>query len=472
MVGGCCPVAQPLPAMSDSRHRHRQNLVWSAILAAPTWVLLGVLVLAGALDWPWLVTGLVIWAAVYGLIRQQLRALAALSRHARMLADQRQVEGAPLVPESLEPLAGSLNRLARNWAREREALAERSHDWSTIVACLPQPLLTLDLEGRITHANREARDLLGDGLVGREATALLRAPQLLAALESVSRDGGQRQVDFDMPVPVERAFNAHVARLDRPIGDGTVLLVALNDVSDRRRSEQMRVDFVANVSHELRTPLATLIGFIETLRGPARDDADARRRFLGMMADQAGRMARLVDDLLSLSRIELNELSPPLGRVALGDLLATVADEQELRAHGRNITLDLSVPGDLPDIVGDGDELTQVFQNLVDNAIKYARPDSVVRITARRRDGMVAVAVADEGEGIAREHLPRLTERFYRVDRARSRKLGGTGLGLAIVKHILNRHRGRLEVASVLGQGSTFTVLLPAASRGDARESA
>jgi two-component system phosphate regulon sensor histidine kinase PhoR len=241
-----------------------------------------------------------------------------------------------------------------------------------------------------------------------------------------------------------------------------------------KRADQMRVDFVANASHELRTPLSTLIGFIETLGGPARNDPEARDRFLAIMLEQAQRMARLVADLLSLSRIELNELTQPTGRVDLGRLLGSVADALEMKAAERGMRIVVAAASDLPQVVGDPDELAQVFQNLIDNAIKYSRPNTAVRVTAipvepdstraprRLARDAVAVAVADEGEGIAREHLPRLTERFYRVDSARSRLLGGTGLGLAIVKHIVNRHRGHLDIESTAGKGSTFTVYLRA----------
>ncbi len=232
----------------------------------------------------------------------------------------------------------------------------------------------------------------------------------------------------------------------------------------------MRADFVANASHELRTPLSSLMGFIETLRGPARDDAAARERFLGIMQQQAERMSRLVNDLLSLSRIELDEHVPPTGRVAVGPLLQSVADALELKAQRKGQRLELDLAPDLPPVVGDLDQLYQVFQNLVSNAINYGRQGGVVGLSARsagdgRRTSLV-VTVRDQGEGIAREHLPRLTERFYRVDPARSRAVGGTGLGLAIVKHIVSRHRGRLEIDSEVGRGSVFTVFLPAAPGG------
>jgi two-component system phosphate regulon sensor histidine kinase PhoR len=229
----------------------------------------------------------------------------------------------------------------------------------------------------------------------------------------------------------------------------------------------MRADFVANASHELRTPLSSLMGFIETLRGPARDDAAARERFLGIMQQQAERMSRLVNDLLSLSRIELDEHVQPTGRVSVGPLLQSVADALELKAQRRGQRLELDLAPELPQVTGDSDQLYQVFQNLVSNAINYGRQGGIVGISARLARGArggLTVSIRDQGEGIAKEHLPRLTERFYRVDPARSRAVGGTGLGLAIVKHIVSRHRGRLEIDSEVGRGSIFTVHLPAAS--------
>jgi len=244
-------------------------------------------------------------------------------------------------------------------------------------------------------------------------------------------------------------------------------VLTLHDLTALKRSERMRADFVANASHELRTPLATLIGFIETLRGPAREDDAARERFLSIMGEQAGRMTRLVDDLLSLSRIELNEHLPPKDSVDVGRVLHAVADSLEQRAARRNVRIEVKIAEPLAPVTGDAEELTQVFQNLIDNAIKYGRSGSAVEVeaqAAQKRVGGVAavqVAVRDHGEGILKEHLPRLTERFYRVDPARSRELGGTGLGLAIVKHIVSHHRGILEIHSDLGEGSVFTVYLP-----------
>jgi two-component system phosphate regulon sensor histidine kinase PhoR len=360
---------------------------------------------------------------------------------------------------------------ARLREREAELVAARA-----VLARLPEPMLLLDEGRRVLEANAAAADLLGARLVGRDLAGTLRHPQLHAAADAVLRGEGGRVVDFELTAPVERHLSAQFAPLPASTAGGAAAVLVLNDLTAVKRSERLRADFVANASHELRTPLATLVGFIETLRGPAHDDAQARERFLVIMAEQAGRMTRLVDDLLSLSRIEMNEHRAPTHRVLLAPVLTAVADTLEQRAARRDMRIVLDVPDDTAAVLADADELTQVFQNLVDNAIKYGRAGTAVEIAvapSRRflagarpgeRAAALAVAVRDRGEGIPREHLPRLTERFYRVDAARSRALGGTGLGLAIVKHIVSHHRGALEIDSVQGEGSVFTEHLPLAA--------
>ena len=243
-----------------------------------------------------------------------------------------------------------------------------------------------------------------------------------------------------------------------------------------KRAEEARADFVANASHELRTPLAAVSGFIDTLKGHARDDEKAREKFLDIMSVEAGRMRRLIDDLLSLTRIELNEHVPPSGEVDLAGVVRDAAAALMPLAEADDVTIAIEAAPDLPLVAGERDELIQLFQNLLNNAIKYGRQGGHVWVTVSRavapasplgRGGvpaLVSASVRDDGEGIPREAIPRLTERFYRVDVKRSRERGGTGLGLAIVKHIVNRHQGRLLIESQPGEGSTFTVLLPAVS--------
>jgi two-component system, OmpR family, phosphate regulon sensor histidine kinase PhoR len=362
-------------------------------------------------------------------------------------------------------------QLARAWREQIHSAQTRLAAAEAIIAAVPDPLILLDQRRRIVRVNAAAANFVGAFSPPRDLASALRNPTLLAAADAVLGGAGSRVVEFTLTIPVERQWRARFARIDQPSADGAVVVLGLHDVTELKRAEQMRADFIANASHELRTPLATLVGFIETLRGPARDDAEARERFLAIMGGQATRMARLVEDLLSLSRIELNEHVPPQGGVALAPVLDHLAQALELRAAERDMRIRLALPSDLSDVQGDRDELAQLFQNLLDNAIKYGRAGSEITVGAetvmrastnggRVPVSYVSVAVRDRGEGIAREHLPRLTERFYRVDTARSREMGGTGLGLAIVKHIVNRHRGFLEIDSAQGEGSVFTVFL------------
>jgi two-component system phosphate regulon sensor histidine kinase PhoR len=263
-----------------------------------------------------------------------------------------------------------------------------------------------------------------------------------------------------------------VAPLARGGERGGDILVLLRDLTEGERINQMRADFIANASHELRTPLASLRGFIETLQGTAKDDSSARERFLPIMAEQASRMTRLIDALLSLSRVEMNAHVPPGGQVDLNDVLDHAKDTLEPLARGTRMRLEVGRFPRPAIVRGDRDELVQVLQNLVENAFKYGDKGGDVLIEAKhipslnQHAGRYAIAVIDKGPGIAAEHLPRLTERFYRIDVASSREKGGTGLGLAIVKHILNRHRGELAIASTPGKGSTFTVMLNEARAG------
>lgn len=324
---------------------------------------------------------------------------------------------------------------------------------------LPMPVMLLDGAERVLFVNQSMRDVLGPGLDRKRASAVLRNPDVLEAIAGAGR-GESSDVPFTLPVPVERHFQAYAARISvaPPM---TVLL--LHDLTMVRRSEQMRSDFIANASHELRTPLAAVTGFIDTLRGHAKDDEAAREKFLEIMATETARMRRLIQDLLSLTRIEMNEHVPPQGRIDLESVARQAAAALIPLAAQDHITVTVEASPGLPPVLGEHDELVQLFQNLIHNAIKYGREGGRVQVTLGLQDGQAFGAVRDEGEGIAPNAIPRLTERFYRVDVKRSRERGGTGLGLAIVKHIVNRHQGRLSIESKLGEGSVFTVFLPLA---------
>ncbi len=324
---------------------------------------------------------------------------------------------------------------------------------------LPMPVMLLDGAQCVLFANKSMRDVLGIGLDGKRVSAVLRNPEVLLAITDAGH-GESSNVSFTLPVPVERHFQAYAARVSvsPPV---TVLL--LHDLTMIRRSEQMRTDFIANVSHELRTPLAAVTGFIDTLRGHAKDDEVAREQFLEIMATETARMRRLIHDLLSLTRIEMNEHVPPQGRVDLVGVVRQAAAVLMPLAAQDGIVVVVEPGPALPLVLGEHDDLAQVFQNLIHNAIKYGRENGRVTVTLGQQDGQVFVAIHDEGEGVAPAAIPRLTERFYRVDVKRSRERDGTGLGLAIVKHIVNRHHGRLAIESTLGEGSVFTVFLPPA---------
>jgi len=333
------------------------------------------------------------------------------------------------------------------------------------VDAMPLPALVVDKSHRIIAANDEARALLGKLITDRHYTTVLRQPQVIDAIESCLNDGEPRQI---RQLTYEGAQEATLDLYCRSIASLGAVLVSVQDVSPLEQAGQMRRDFVANVSHELRTPLTALSGFIETLRGAARNDPEARERFLGIMEGEASRMNRLVGDLLSLNRVESEERVRPTQQVDLSAQLRSTLTTLEPLAGDADVVLALTEPGGPVMIAGDTDQLQQVFSNLIENAIKYGgsggRVDVVLTESARDpglRSPAAIVQVIDKGPGIDPIHLPRLSERFYRADNHRSRRLGGTGLGLAIVKHIVGRHRGRLRMQSQPGQGSVFTVIFP-----------
>ena len=358
----------------------------------------------------------------------------------------------------------------KNVAIEEASLPVLSPLAREVLERLPDPLLLVDTTGRVLFANRAMREVIGVGAERKHVSSLLRTPSVLEALARTSASGEAGTVEFSFRVPVERHYQAYTARIG---SDPVVTTLLLHDLTAIKRAEQMRVDFIANASHELRTPLAAVTGFIETLSGPAKDDAAAREQFLGIMAVEAARMRRLIEDLLSLSRIELNEHVPPLGEVSLEAIVREAATALTPLAKADRITISVDAAEGLPKVAGERDELIQLFQNLIHNAIKYGRDNGQVAISLRQMpsagrhgsEALVVASVHDDGEGIPPEAIPRLTERFYRVDVRRSRERGGTGLGLAIVKHIVNRHNGKLTIESRVGEGSTFTVSLPASRK-------
>lgn len=348
--------------------------------------------------------------------------------------------------------------------------------WTDLAAAMPDPAIVLDQSSVILNYNAAARGLFDRLRQGLPLEHVNRDPELITAVSGAFENGEKHTARL---VPRGGMGQRLIATVT-PLGAGSqqrpvAALITIHDESEQHRLLEMRTDFIANASHELRTPLASVRGFIETLQGPARNDEAARERFLAIMADQAERMTRLIDDLLLLSRVEEKANLKPTGRVDLNDLIEEVLRSLSSFAEERSITIDVT-PNDVEPAagsliaMGDRDELFQVFHNLVENAVKYGRDGGGVKISMTKktsgRDERVParafVAITDDGPGIAPEHLPRLTERFYRVSAEHSRRIGGTGLGLAIVKHVINRHEGELSVQSVVGRGTTFNVVLPA----------
>jgi two-component system, OmpR family, phosphate regulon sensor histidine kinase PhoR len=421
--------------------------------------------------------------AATATVRRFRRARPALLTAAFVFAALVQVAGLAVVPALLGFVAVALAVLVREASlqdtseatphpdRSMPAIVDRAVE--AVVSDLPDPTIVLTPESTVVAFNESVQEITPGILRGEPISFALRVPNVLEAIRGVAASRQMRRTEFFQRVPTDRWWEATIAPLVLPGGAGPdrhVVLLALRDLTPLRRVEEMRADFVANASHELRTPLASLSGFIETLQGPARNDASSRDRFLAIMKEQATRMARLIDDLLSLSRIEQKAHIHPDSTTDLVTIVHEVADGLSPLAQERDVEITIADRAKSLDVSGDRDELIRVFENLIENALKYGASGKRVDITLARepatgeaRDAIVSVK--DYGPGIAPEHLPRLTERFYRVDIGESRAQGGTGLGLALVKHILNRHRGRLMIESTPGSGANFSVRLPL-SRG------
>ena len=331
---------------------------------------------------------------------------------------------------------------------------------------MPLPLLVISRKGRVVYGNRAVKEILPTLKPGDHFASLLRVPVFVDAVNAAVTEGKNSKISFTTALPHERYYEASIGLMPAgsDFGDKVQAIVQIEDRTQDRRVEKMRSDFVANASHELRTPLASILGYIETLQGHANDDPAAREEFLKIMDKQATRMQRLVNDLMSLSQIELNEHIKPSDPCALNELVLEATSALLPLQKKYDVTLETALEGD-PVVAADRDQLNQVMVNLIDNAMKYGGSGTTVKVFTTPADlryaNMVGITVADQGAGIGPEHLHRLTERFYRVNVKQSRNKGGTGLGLAIVKHIVNRHGGELQIESTLGEGSQFTVWLP-----------
>ncbi len=445
------------------------------VVSTPSLLVLSLFAMLGQLDFRYFIygyLGIMIASAVF--VIPFLSNISALKDYVNDLALDKRVRAPDLsLLSNVGELSGALTRLQRSWENKRQEMETVITEREILVDTLPDILIMTNDQRMIVRTNRAARNIFGQNLAHRHLRDIIPNEKLMNAISIVIEDLQGQEVEFHLEEPVPRDFQAIIERFPIPSEGGISVVITVTEVTQQKRIQRMRADFVANASHEIRTPLASIIGFIETLRGPAKDDPVARDEFLKVMGEQAERMSKLVNDLLSLSKIEMNAHTVPVAKV---DFLRIVRSEKqhfEWACKQKNVTIRLKLNDNLPPTKGDDEELAQVVRNLLGNAIKYTNPDTEVSLTVRMTSSVpddhyfrhlsraICFSVEDHGEGIPKEHIPRLTERFYRVDTARTRKVGGTGLGLAIVKHVLNRHHGVMTIESEVGKGSTFSVYLP-----------
>lgn len=445
------------------------------VVSGPTLVLLSLYVLLGELDFSYFIYGyLAVMATSAIFVIPFLSNISTLTEYVNDLAQDKRVQAPDLsFLSNVGQLSGALGRLQNSWEDKRHEMETVITEREILVDTLPDILIMTNDDKDIVRTNRAARNIFGQNLAHRPLRDIIPNDKLLNAITTVVEDLRGQEIEFHLPEPLPRDFQAIIERFPIPSEGGITIIITMTDITQQKRVQRMRADFVANASHEIRTPLASIIGFIETLRGPAKDDPKARDEFLRVMGDQAERMSKLVNDLLSLSKIEMNAHSTPISKVDFLKIVRTEKQHFEWACKQKNITLKVKVNDNLPSTKGDDDELAQVVRNLLGNAIKYSNPDTEIVVTVKLTSNVpddqsfrnlkraICFSVQDRGEGIEKEHIPRLTERFYRVDTARTRTVGGTGLGLAIVKHVLNRHHGALVIESKVGEGSTFSVYLP-----------
>jgi two-component system phosphate regulon sensor histidine kinase PhoR len=400
--------------------------------------------------------------------------ISALTDYVGQLAQDKRAAAPKLKYLSVPvDLSQALEHLQRSWEIKKQQMESIITEREILVDTLPDILIMVNDNKQIVRTNRAARAIFGQNLAQKKLREVIDHDALLDAVNSVIHDLKGRETEFRVEDPVVRDFLAIIERFPVPSAGGISTIITMNDITELKSVERMRADFVANASHEIRTPLASIKGFIETLLGPAKDDPVAQEEFLKIMLDQADRMQQLINDLLSLSKIEMNANAVPTDPVDLSKVVRKVSEHFALPAEQKNMTIKLDLHDNLPQVRGEANELAQVVHNLIGNAIKYGYSNSDLVVRARVTSDLpadtkmrnarrvVVLSVADQGEGIPKEHLPRLMERFYRVDSARTRQVGGTGLGLAIVKGIVTRHRGTITVDSVVSEGTTFYVYLP-----------
>lgn len=445
------------------------------VVTSPALVVLGLDVVLGVLSLSQMMYAyVVIFLATGLLIYPFLSNVSSLTHYVNEIAQDKRVAAPDLsFLGSTAELSDSLKKLQASWDVKKKQMETIITEREILVDTLPDILIMVNDDRKIVRTNRAARAIFGQNLAGKQLKDVIPNRPLLDSVGSVIGDLRGREIEFRIEDPVVRDFLAIIERFPVPTAGGISTVITMNDITELKSVEQMRADFVANASHELRTPLASIKGFVETLLGPAKDDEPARLEFLQIMLEQADRMQQLIGDLLSLSKIEMNVHAVPIEPADLSAVLRKSIEHCRRMADEKNVRLVLNLHDNLPMVKGEANELSQVAHNLISNAIKYGHADSDVTITAkvtselpqdinmRNLTRVIALSVRDQGDGIPKQHLPRLMERFYRVDSARTRQVGGTGLGLAIVKGIVQRHRGAIEIDSVVGEGTCFTIYLP-----------
>jgi two-component system phosphate regulon sensor histidine kinase PhoR len=445
------------------------------IISSPALTILALYVVFGTLSlghFLYAYTAILILSAIF--LRPLLTNVATLTSYVNDLAQDKRVESPQLgMLSTMTDLSNALRTLHQSFDQKKQQMENIITEREILVDSLPDILIMLGSDQAIIRTNKIARTRFGQNLAGKKLGDVIPNDRLINTISSVEDDLSGREVEFVYSIPEPRDYRAVVERFPVASAGGISIILTMNDVTEIKQLEKMRADFVANASHEIRTPLASIAGFIETLRGPAKDDEQARDMFLAEMAQQATRLTNLVTDLLSLSKVEMNAHSIPTGSVDVARLIRVEQDNLKWQANAKNMVIDVDLRENLPPARGDESELRQVVHNLLGNAIKYGNADSRVTVSAKltsslprdsnfiRRNRAILISFIDQGEGIAREHLAHLTERFYRVDSARTRTIGGTGLGLAIVQHIIKRHRGALMIDSEVGVGSNFSVYVP-----------
>lgn len=406
------------------------------------------------------------------VVRPFIINIYSLTDYVNDLASDRQVEEPRLERlKSISQLPQAFINMRNSWEKKKKQTASLITEYETLVDSLPDILLMCNNELKIVRTNKAARALFGQNLATKLLATIVPNDDLLNAIAVVMEDHVGRTMEFQLDREGVIDFKAIIELFPAASGDNIAVIITLNDITKLRQVGKMQADFVANASHEIRTPLTSIIGYVETLLGPAKDDIAVHGEFLQIIGEQATRMKKLIGDLLSLSKIEMSEHAAPGSKVDMLQIIRNVKESYAWAVKEKNMTIRLELQDALPFAKGEESELMQVIHNLIGNAIKYGNAGTEVLVTARVTSIMpedpnlvkiqraICISVIDHGDGVAREDIPRLTERFYRVDSARS-KAGGTGLGLAIVKHIIHRHRGVLSIESVVGEGSTFSIYL------------